>query len=74
MQLVLENCASVDTAIDFIRQTPKFANNVGACYLLADKKEAAVIEMGLTKSCLRRSEEGMLVASNAFLTPHRRRD
>ena len=68
MQLVLENCASVDTAIDFIRQTPKFANNAGTCYLLADKREAVIMEMGLKKSCLRKSEEGMLVASNAFLT------
>jgi len=69
MQLVLENCISVDTAIDFIHQTPKFANNAGTCYLLADKKEAVILEMGLTKSCLRKSEEGMLVASNVFLTP-----
>jgi len=69
MQLVLENCASVDTAIDFILKTPKFANNAGTCYLLADKREAIVMEMGLTKSCLRESEEGMLVASNVFLTP-----
>jgi len=69
MQLVLENCISVDTAIDFILQTPRFANNAGTCYLLADKKEAVIMEMGLTKSCLRRSEEGMLIASNAFLTP-----
>jgi len=69
MQLVLENCASVDTAVDLIRQTPKFANNAGTCYLLADKKEAVIMEMGLTKSCLRKSEEGVLVASNAFLTP-----
>jgi len=69
MQLVLENCTSVDTAIDLIRQTPKFANNAGTCYLLADKKEAVIMEMGLTKSFLRKSEEGMLVASNAFLTP-----
>ncbi len=69
MQLVLENCASVDTAIDFIRQTPKFANNAGACYLLADKREAVIIEMGLTKSCLRKSEDGVLVASNVFITP-----
>ena len=68
MQLVLENCGSVDTAIEFIRQTPKFANNAGTCYLLADKREAIVIEMGLTKSCLRKSEEGVQVASNAFLT------
>jgi len=67
MQLVLENCISVDTAIDFIRQTPKFANNAGTCYVLADKREAVAIEMGLTKICLRRSE-GMQVASNAFLT------
>ena len=69
MQLVLENCASVDTTIDFIRQTPKFANNAGACYLLADKREAIITEMGLSKSCLRKSEEGILVASNVFLTP-----
>jgi len=69
MQLVLENCTSVDKAIDFIRQTPKFANNAGTCYLLADKKEAVIMEMGLTKSCLRKSEEGMLIASNVFLTP-----
>lgn len=69
MQLVLENCISVDTAIDFILQTPKFANNAGTCYLLADKKEAVVMEMGLTRSCLRKSEEDILVASNAFLTP-----
>jgi len=69
MQLVLENCISVDKAIDFILQTPKFANNAGTCYLLADKKEAVIMEMGLTKSCLRRSEEGILVASNVFLTP-----
>jgi len=69
MQSVLENCVSVDTAIDFILQAPKFANNAGTCYLLADRKEAVVIEIGLTKSCLRRSEEGVLVASNAFLTP-----
>jgi hypothetical protein len=68
MQLVLENCASVDTAIDFIRQMPKFANSAGACYLLADKREAVIMEMGLTKSCLRKPEEGILVASNAFLT------
>jgi len=68
MQLVLENCASVDTAIDFIRQTPKFADNAGTCYLLADKNEAVAIEMGVTKSRLRKSEEAMLVASNAFLT------
>ena len=68
MQLVLENCASVDAAIDFIRQIPKFANNSGTCYLLADKREAVIMEMGLTKSYLRKSEEGMLVASNAFLT------
>jgi len=69
MQLVLENCNSVDTAINLISQTPKFANNAGACYLLADKREAIVMEMGLTKSYLRESEEGVLVASNAFLTP-----
>lgn len=69
MQLVLENCISVDTAIDFIHQTPKFANNAGTCYLLADKKEAVVMEMGSTRSCLRKSGEGILVASNAFLTP-----
>jgi len=69
MQLVLENCSSVDTAVDFISQAPKFANNAGTCYLLADKREAVVIEMGLTKSCVRKSEEGMLVASNMFLTP-----
>jgi isopenicillin-N N-acyltransferase-like protein len=68
MQLVLENCCSVDTAIDFIRQAPKFANNAGACYLIADRKEAVIIEMGLTKSCLRKSEKGTLVASNTFLT------
>jgi isopenicillin-N N-acyltransferase-like protein len=69
MQLVLENCASVDTAIDFIRQTPKFANNAGTCYLIADKREVVIIEMGLTGSWLRESEEGVLVASNTFLTP-----
>jgi len=69
MQLVLENCASVDTAIDFILQIPKFANNAGTCYLLADKKQAVVMEMGLNKSYVRKSEEGVLVASNAFLTP-----
>ena len=69
MQLVLENCTSVDTAIEFIRQTPKFANNAGTCYLLADKREAVIIEMGLTKSCLRKSEGGKAVASNMFLTP-----
>jgi len=69
MQLVLENCISVDTAIDFIRQTPKFANNAGTCYLLADKKEAVIMEMGLTKCCLRKPEEDILIASNAFLTP-----
>jgi len=69
MQLLLENCTSVDTAIDFIRQTPKFANNAGTCYLLADKKEVVIMEMGLTRSYLRKSENGMLVASNAFLTP-----
>lgn len=68
MQLVLENCISVDAAIDFIRQTPKFANNAGTCYLLADKKETVIMEMGLTKGCVRKSEEGMLVASNVFLT------
>jgi isopenicillin-N N-acyltransferase-like protein len=68
MQLVLETCASVDTAIDFIHQTPKFANNAGTCYLLADKREAVIMEMGLTRSCVRESEEGMLVASNAFQT------
>jgi len=68
MQLVLENCNSVDTAINLICQTPKFANNAGACYLLADKREAVVMEMGLTKSCMRKSEEGMSVASNIFLT------
>lgn len=68
MQLVLENCDSVDAAVDLIRETPKFANNAGACYLLADRREAVVMEMGLTKSCLRESEEDMLVASNAFLT------
>jgi len=69
MQLVLENCTAVDTAIDFIRQIPKFANNAGTCYLLADKREAIIIEMGFTKSCLRKSKEGSLVASNTFLTP-----
>jgi len=68
MQLVLENCDSVDAAIDFIRETPKFANNAGNCYLLADKKEAVVMEMGVTKSCLRKSEDGILIASNTFLT------
>jgi len=68
MQLVLENCISVDTAIDFIRQIPKFANNAGTCYLLADEREAVIIEMGLSKSCLRESKEGIQVASNAFLT------
>jgi len=68
MQLVLENCSSVDAAIDFIRQTPKFANNAGTCYLLADKREAVAIEMGLTKSCLRESKEDMLVVSDVFLT------
>jgi predicted choloylglycine hydrolase len=69
MQIVLENCASVDRAIDFIRQTPKFANNAGTCYLIADKREVVTIEMGLTGSCLREAEEGVLVASNAFITP-----
>ncbi len=68
MELVLENCASVDTAIDFICQIPKFANNAGTCYLLADKREAVIMEMGLTKNCLRKSKEDMLVASNVFLT------
>jgi hypothetical protein len=69
MQLVLENCASVDAAIDFIHQIPKFANSAGTGYLLADQKEAAIIEMGLTKSCLRRSKDDILVASNVFVTP-----
>jgi len=69
MQLVLENCDSVETAIDFILQIPKFSHNAGTCYLLADKKEAVVMEMGLNKSCVRKSEEDVLVASNAFLTP-----
>jgi len=69
MQLVLENCTSVDTAIDLISHIPKFGNNAGTCYLLADKREAIVIEMGVTKSRLRESEEGILIASNAFLTP-----
>ena len=69
MQLVLENCDSVDAAVDLIRHTPKFANHAGSCYLLADKKEAVIMEMGLMKSCLRELEEGMLVASNVFLTP-----
>jgi isopenicillin-N N-acyltransferase-like protein len=68
MQLVLENCISVDTAIDFIRQTPKFANNAGNCYLLADKRETIAMEMGLTKICLRMPEEDMQVVSNTFLT------
>jgi len=68
MQMVLENCISVDTAIDFILQTPKFANNAGTCYLLADKREAVILEMGLTSSCLRKSEGGILIASNVFLT------
>ena len=68
MELVLENCDSVDAAIDFIHESPKFANNVGTCYLLADKREAAIIEMGVTQSCLRKSEEGILIASNVFLT------
>jgi predicted choloylglycine hydrolase len=69
MQLVLENCNSVDSAIDFIVKAPKFANTAGTCYLLADKREAVVIEMGLTESAMRQSEEGMLIASNVFLTP-----
>jgi isopenicillin-N N-acyltransferase-like protein len=68
MQLVLENCISVDTAVDFIRQTPKFANNAGTCYLLADKRETVVMEMGLTKICLRMPEEDVQVASDTFLT------
>jgi len=68
MQRVLEDCCSVDAAIDFIRQAPKFAGNAGACYLLADRRESVVIEMGLTRSCVRKSEEGMLVASNVLLT------
>jgi hypothetical protein len=68
MQMVLENCVSVDTAIDFINQTPKFANNAGTCYLLADKRETVVMEMGLTRICKRMPEEGMQVASNVFLT------
>jgi predicted choloylglycine hydrolase len=68
MQLVLENCVSVDTAIDFIRQTPKFANNAGTCYLLADRRETVAMEMGLTKICLRMPEEDMQVASDTFLT------
>jgi isopenicillin-N N-acyltransferase-like protein len=68
MQLVLENCGSVDGAIDFLYHAPKFANNAGTCYLLADKREAVVVEMGLTQGCLRRSDEGVLVASNVFLT------
>lgn len=68
MQLVLENCYSVDEAIDFIRRVPKFGNNAGTCYMLADKREAVVVEMGVTKSCLRESGEGILVASNVFLT------
>jgi len=69
MQLVLENCSIVDVAVDFILKAPKFANNAGTCYLLVDKKEAVVMEMGLTKSCLRESDEGVLVAANVFLTP-----
>lgn len=69
MQLVLGNCISVDTAIDFISKTPKFANNAGTCYLLADRKEAVIMEMSLTRSYLRKSEEDILVASNVFLTP-----
>jgi len=68
MQLVLENCDFVDTAIDFIHESPKFANNAGTCYLLVDKREAVIIEMGMTKSCLRKPEEDVLVASNALLT------
>jgi len=69
MQLVLENCASVDEAIDLLYDVPKFANNAGTCYLLADKREAVVLEMGLSQGYLRKPEEGILVASNAFLTP-----
>jgi isopenicillin-N N-acyltransferase-like protein len=68
MQLVLENCTSVDTAMDFISQTPKFANNAGTCYLLVDRREAVAMEMGLTKIRLRMPEEGIQVVSNVFLT------
>ncbi len=40
-QLVLENCASVDEAIAFIRNLPK---QQGATYMVADKDKAAFIE------------------------------
>jgi len=68
MELVLENCSSVDGAVDFLRDAPKFANSAGTCYLVVDKKEAVVVEMGLSRCCLRESEEGTLVASDKFLT------
>ncbi|HEY5657076.1 MAG TPA: carcinine hydrolase/isopenicillin-N N-acyltransferase family protein, partial [Myxococcota bacterium] len=40
-QLVLENCASVDEAIEFIANLPK---QQGATYMVADKDKAAFIE------------------------------
>lgn len=68
MELVLENCASVDEAIDFLRGVPKYANNAGTCYLLADRRDAVVMEMGPSGSCFREPCEGALVASDVFLT------
>lgn len=66
-QEILESCASVEEAIEFITNFPERAN--GVHYGLVDTSgDACVLETTATRHAIRRPEEGVLVHTNTYRT------
>ena len=66
MRKVLQYANNVEEAKEIIIQTKRTGPNI---FLLADEKEALVVECSATKYALRKPQGGLLYSSNHFLSP-----
>jgi len=66
MRKVLQYANNVEEAKEIIIQTKRTGPNI---FLLADEKEALVVECSATKYALRKPQDSLLYSSNHFLSP-----
>ncbi|MEW6568304.1 MAG: C45 family autoproteolytic acyltransferase/hydrolase [Chloroflexota bacterium] len=68
LRRVIEEASTLDEAIAILQQGPRFS---AANLLIADGKvpEAIVVEMSSTKMTVRRASDGVIYATNHFVTP-----
>ncbi len=67
MMDLLEQCASVQEAMEYIRSHPHFGN--GTVSLVDAQGGMAVFEIAYSVQAVRRSNEGFVVSTNHFIAP-----